>query len=203
MQRKILTSTVISMALATIGAPAWAGPTSRPPATTKATVKGAIGDKYYSLGGSNSFLGQPQGDEFCGLRDGGCGQKFDGGMIYWSPATNAHFVRGRILAKYAEHRWEQGFMGYPVTDEFCGLRDGGCGQHFQFERASIYWQFTSDAHSIQGAIRDEWASKGWENSGYGYPVTDEYQDGNSRASDFTNGWITWTPGVGINGAWRP
>ncbi|MGO4859079.1 LGFP repeat-containing protein, partial [Arthrobacter sp. 2MCAF14] len=41
-----------------------------------------------------------------------------GSSIYWSPATGAHEVQGAIRAKWAALGWEQGRLGYPLTDEY-------------------------------------------------------------------------------------
>ncbi|WP_326938152.1 LGFP repeat-containing protein [Amycolatopsis cynarae] len=52
-----------------------------------------------------------------------------------------------------------------------------------------------------GAIRDKWASLGWE-TGLGYPTTDESTtpDGIGRYNHFTNNAsIYWTPNTGAHG----
>lgn len=80
-------------------------------------------------------MGYPNQGESCGLRGGGCYQYFQGGGIYWSPATGAHFVRGLILQAWAAGRWEQGSLGYPRTDEICSRT--GCWQ--QFPGGRLVW----------------------------------------------------------------
>jgi hypothetical protein len=57
-----------------------------------------------------------------------------------------------------------------------------------------YWTPQTGAHEVHGAIRDLWASMGWEQSWLGYPISDE-QDapGGGRISYFQGGSISWTP----------
>jgi hypothetical protein len=86
--------------------------------------------------------------------------------------------------------WERGFLGYPVTDE-TGTPDGvGRFNHFAND-GSIYWTPSTGAWSVHGAIRDKWASLGWEKSCQGYPVSDEVAVPNGRQSKFANGDITY------------
>ncbi|WP_460744612.1 LGFP repeat-containing protein, partial [Mariniluteicoccus endophyticus] len=113
-------------------------------ATPSVSATSPIGRRWTELGGAGSPLGVPLAAEVCGLRDGGCYQKFRGGSIYWSPASGAHPVWGLIMDAYASHVFERGPLGYPVGAEFCGLKNGGCGQ--RFERGYIYWSQASGAH---------------------------------------------------------
>lgn len=72
--------------------------------------------------------------------------------------------------------------------------------------ASIYWTPSTGAWEIQGAIRDRWASLGWETGICGYPTTDENTcpDGVGKYNHLTgkdsfNASIYWTPSTG---AWE-
>lgn len=56
-------------------------------------VWGAIHSRYAGARFENGELGFPTSGEFCGLRGGGCGQRFQGGIIYWSPGSGPHPVR--------------------------------------------------------------------------------------------------------------
>src|SRR5205814_734246 len=128
-------------------------------------------DKYNSLGGSNSFLGQPiTYQQTC--PDGiGKYNHFQGGSIYWTPATGAWSIHGAIRDKWAALGWETSFLGYPTTDE-TGAPDG-VGRFNHFQGGSIYWSPATGAWSVHGAIHDKWASLGWEQGYSGYPVNDE------------------------------
>ncbi|OYO00678.1 hypothetical protein CGZ95_08600 [Enemella evansiae] len=171
------------------------------PATGAYAVWGEIGKKYAQLGWETSTLGYPISDEFCGLRDGGCAQRFSGGLIYWTPATGAHPVWGAIGQRYADLRWENSPLGYPTSDEFCGLRDGGCGQ--RFSRGYIYWTPGTGASPVWGAIGQKYADLGWETGQLGYPLGGEFcglRDGGC-AQRFQGGSIYWSPASGAHQSW--
>ena len=105
-------------------------------AATYATF-GAIGAKYSQLGGPSGGLGQPIGPEINGLPNGGAYQKFERGTIFWTPATGAKFTYGAIGGMYAAAGAQNSALGYPVTDEIGGLRNGGVFQNYQ--NGSIIW----------------------------------------------------------------
>ena len=160
----------------------------------------AIDDKYAELGGPGGFLGRPvdagAGSGEMAMPDGrGRERDFEGGTICWTPQTGAHEVHGEIRVKWAQLRGGRGFLGYPVTDEL-GTPDGR-GRFNHFEGGSIYWTPETGAHEVHGAIRDKWASMGWERSFLGYPVSDEMdvelRGGRGRVSRFQGGDIFWTP----------
>ncbi|GAB3622145.1 hypothetical protein GCM10027418_02270 [Mariniluteicoccus endophyticus] len=167
------------------------------PATGAHPVWGAIGDLWASMRWENGRLGYPTSDEFCGLRDGGCGQHFQGGSIYWSPATGAQPVWGAIRGRYEQLGWENSALRYPKAPEFCGLVDGGCGQHFQ--GGSIYWSLSSGAWPVWGAIRDHWAANGYEWGRLGYPVGPEQCANGACKQAFQRGTITWSASGGARG----
>lgn len=135
-----------------------------------------------------SLIGSPTTGVFCGLANGGCGQNFsNNASIYWSPTTGAHEVSGAIRSEWAAWGWEQN-LGYPSTDQFCGLTNGGCGQQFS-NNASIYWTPRTGAHEVSGAIRRKWAATGWEHGRYGYPIGSAYLSGSHRLQHFQHGTI--------------
>lgn len=141
------------------------------PTTGAHFTRGVIRAEWGSLGWETGFLGYPVSDEICGLTRGGCYQQFQGGTMYWSFPTGAHFTRGAIRARWGQTGWERGVLGYPTSHEFCGLRDRGCFQTFQ--NGSVYWSPASGAHPVRGALRDIWARSGWENGRWGYPTSEE------------------------------
>jgi uncharacterized protein with LGFP repeats len=158
----------------------------------------AIGDKYAQLGGPGGFLGQPvdagAGSGEMGLPDRrGVARDFQNGSIYWTQQTGAHEVHGRIRDHWARLGGTRSFLRYPLTDE-TGTPDGR-GRFNHFEGGSVYWTPQTDAHEVHGAIRDKWASMGWERSFLGYPVSDELgvPGSNERISRFQGGDIRWTP----------
>jgi uncharacterized protein with LGFP repeats len=159
------------------------------------SVVGEIRNEWLALGGLSGFLGQPLTDEL-GTPDGvGRFNHFQGGSIYWTPTTHAHEVHGEIRNKWSALGYERSFLGYPVTDET--PTPDGVGRFNHFQGGSIYWTPGTGAHEVHGAIRDKWASMGWERSFLGYPTSDE-QDapGGGRVSHFERGSIGWTPAGG-------
>jgi uncharacterized protein with LGFP repeats len=167
----------------------------------------AIDDKYAQLGGPGGFLGRPF-DAGAGSaemdtpdRRGRC-RDFEHGSIYWTPQTQAHEVHGEIRLKWARLGGGRSFLGYPTTDEL-GTPNGR-GRFNHFERGSIYWTPRTGAHEVHGAIREKWASLGWERSRLGFPTSDEKSvpNGHGRVSEFEGGVILWTPERGAEVRFR-
>ena len=160
------------------------------PATGAHEVRGAVRDTWASLGWEAGYLGYPVSDERA-LR-GGAYSLFEGGSVYYSPATGARAVRGLVREAWGRTGYEDGALGYPVTNEVA-LR-AGAFTHFQ--GGSVYFSPATGAHVVRGAIRDTWAGQGWEAGRLGYPTSDEYAHAGGRRSDFQGGSITWTAAGG-------
>jgi uncharacterized protein with LGFP repeats len=165
-------------------------------ATGAHEVHGAIRDLWTTLGRDRRLLGAPRTDETPTPNKPGRFNHFQGGSIYWSAATGAHEVHGAIRDTWASLGWENSFLGFPTTNETPTPNKPGRFNHFQ--GGSIYWSATTGAHEVHGAIRDKWASLGWENSELGFPKSDEYAiPGGGRRSDFeSNCHIDWYPATG-------
>ncbi|MHA7220011.1 hypothetical protein ACX80L_14140 [Arthrobacter sp. MDT1-48-3] len=153
---------------------------------------------YRKAGAENSLLGYPVNAQVCGIRDKGCYQSFQGGEILWSSDSGANISRtGGIRDLYRSLGAENGQLGFPVTAEICGLRDGGCYQSFQ--RGDIYWSpSTGTTLSTSGSIRNAYRKAGAENSALGYPLTAEIcglRD-NGCYQSFQNGEILWSSKTG-------
>jgi len=155
----------------------------------------AIDDKW----NEHPWLGAPvdagAGSDEMPMNDGrGWARDYENGSIYWTAETGAHEVHGDIRVKYAQLGGHSGFLGYPETDEW-GCPDGR-GRFNHFEGGSIYWRDDIGPHEVHGAIRDLWASMGWETGWLGYPLSDERGSPEKRGSTFQGGTITWTPSGG-------
>jgi hypothetical protein len=163
------------------------------PATGAHISVGAIRGLWAATGFENGGLGYPVTDEVAGLREGGVYQNYQGGAIIWSPATGAHISVGAIRGLWAATGFENGGLGYPVTDEVAGLRDGGVYQNYQ--GGAIIWSPATGAHISVGAIRSIWASTGYESGRLGYPTSDEYTTGKdgSMAQNYQGGIVHWSP----------
>jgi hypothetical protein len=164
-------------------------------------VADPIQQKWEALGGLG-FLGKPLTDEIPVFDNIGKFVTYQGGVIYWHPATGANEVHGAILARWAalvaasptiaDYAGSDSFLGYPLTDEL--PTPDGTGRFNHFQNGSIYWTPATGAHTVIGAIRDKWAALGWEKSFLGYPVTDtaKTSDGAGRFNDFQGGSIYLT-----------
>jgi len=79
-------------------------------------VHGAIRAKYDELGGlDGSLIGYPLSDEAIAPDEVGRYNHFANGSIYWKPSTGAHWICKAHFEEWSKHRWEQGFLGYPIA----------------------------------------------------------------------------------------
>ena len=128
----------------------------------------AIEAKAQSLG---ALAGASVGD--VQTVSGGYMGRYAGCDIYYSSQTGAHEVHGDIRAKYNALGGANTGLGLPVTDE-TGTPDG-IGRYNHFQRGSIYWTPNTGPMMVHGAVRDLWASQGWERGPMGYPVLDAHR----------------------------
>ena len=70
---------------------------------------------------------------------------FQGGTIYWSPATGAHVVYGAIGGLYNSLGGPTSFLGLPISDEL-GI-PGGRVSYFQNGR-KIVWTPQGGAYAV-------------------------------------------------------
>ncbi|GAC1649049.1 MAG: N-acetylmuramoyl-L-alanine amidase [Mycobacterium sp.] len=157
-------------------------------------VYGAIGAHYGALGGSAGFLGSPVTCEANDPTNTGRFNDFQGGSIYWSPASNAWEVHGAIRGHWLALGGTS-FNGFPATDE--SPTPNVFGRYNHFQNGSVYWSPSSGSYEVHGAIRDRWASLGWENSSLGFPISDEFGVPGGRQSNFQHGALYWDAGNGI------
>ena len=128
--------------------------------------------------------------------------RFGNGRLYKvNGANEAFWVHGDIRSRWSELGEGGSNLGYPTSDEHSPPDAFGRCNHF--EGGSIYWTPDTGAWEIYGAIRDKWASLGWETSYLGYPVSgelpieredDTYSGG--RVQGFQRGEIRWRGDLG-------
>jgi uncharacterized protein with LGFP repeats len=157
------------------------------PATGAHFVKGGIRDLWAKQGWERGGLGYPVQDEH--NLDGGTYSMFTGGSIYWSPASGTHVVTGAILTKWGTVGWEEGPLGWPVSD--VGCVPGGCFSHFQ--GGHIYWSPTAGTHIVKGAIMAKWGTTRWEAGFLGWPTSDETCVVGGCFNRFQGGVVYWSP----------
>jgi hypothetical protein len=160
------------------------------------TVSGVVAARWAKQGWESGPMGYPVTDTVCGLADNGCFQHFQVGSIFSSATGGARMVWGAIRDRWAAEGWEFGAVGYPVTEEICGLRNGGCYQGFR--NATVYWSPTTGAFALSGPIRDAWAGQGWETGQLGYPTSRmACSSTTSCTQSFQGGTATWTTATGV------
>lgn len=175
------------------------------PATGAHFARGEILKRYAAMGWETGAFGYPTTDEACGIRDGGCYQRFqhENGHIYWTGPTGAHSIQGQILARYGAMGYENSAIGYPTSDEICGLVGGGCHNRFQRENGHLYWSPATGAWGVQGAIYAHYANNGWEWGRLGYPTGGEQcrnLPGQMECNqNFQRGKVIWNSRTGARG----
>ncbi|MCZ2859553.1 N-acetylmuramoyl-L-alanine amidase, partial [Blastococcus sp. VKM Ac-2987] len=161
-------------------------------ATGAHVVKGATFDLWARNGWETGFLGYPTTDE--SNAPGGTYTHFQGGSIYWSPATGAHYVKGAIYDTWAKTGYESGFLGFPTRDE-TNVRGGTFSL---FQGGAVYWSPATGAHYVKGAIYDTWAKAGYEGGVLGFPTRDETNVRGGTFSLFQGGAVYWSPATGAH-----
>lgn len=98
-------------------------------------ITGSIRDKWGETGWEGGPLGYPTSDEIQ-LPDGrGRMNRFEHGVVYWSPDTGAHPVTAAVLDQWSRAGYEASAYGYPTADPV--THPGGI-QEQQFQRDRIY-----------------------------------------------------------------
>ncbi|MFJ6002737.1 GH25 family lysozyme [Arthrobacter sp. NPDC092385] len=166
------------------------------PATGAALTLGAIDGTWSALGRERSTLGYPLGNEICGLTGGGCYQNFQGGQIHWSASSGAFATWGSFSRAWGQTGWEKGSLGYPTSNEACGLTGGGCYQNFQ--NGQIHRSSTTDPYVTTGNLARAWAGSGWEQGRLGYPTSNTICGliGGGCLQTFQKGNIYTSPSTG-------
>lgn len=157
-------------------------------------VTGIYATVWANHGTESGRLGLPVAPEVCGLVNSGCFQKFSGGSVYWNAGNGAFAVFGGYAQMWSQYGREKGRLGYPVSNEQCGLAGSGCVQAFQ--GGYVYWAAGIGFHSVYGVYAQMWGSKRAQNGALGYPVTEESCQVSTCIQRFEGGAIQWTAGQG-------
>jgi uncharacterized protein with LGFP repeats len=157
-------------------------------------TNGAIAASWVASGRESGPLGYPSGEMGCGMVGGGCGQQFEHGSSYWSPASGAHPVTGPIWDYWVATGWERGVLGYATADLVCGSGVTGCRQDFQ--GATATWSQATGAQNTSGAIRALWLRDGAQAGSLGVPSAPMVCGATGCSQQFQGGTVTWTSGTG-------
>ena len=121
------------------------------PSTGAYEVHGAIRDRYDGLGRTAGLLGYPVSDETETPDGAGRYNHFQHGSIYWHPNTGAYEVHGAIRSLWSGLAWEQGPLGYPITDE---LPAPGGMRYSVFENDAVFWSPGTGPFVVSGPMYD-------------------------------------------------
>lgn len=162
------------------------------PQTPAAAVSGDNLKKYSQIGYEKSVLGYPITSEVK-IRDAGTYQRFQKGNMYYTPKYGSKMVYGSIFNKWGELKYEEGPLGYPITDELVAPDEKG--RYNEFETGTIYWSPKTGAFEVHGLIRDAFKDAGGLEV-VGYPTTDEREVPTKTGlyNHFEKGSIYWKKG---------
>ena len=164
-------------------------------AGTHTVLDGPVRTVWDSQRWETGPLGYPTRDLVCGLVRGGCGQLFQGGAVYTTPASGTRPIWGAIHRAWAAQGREGGQLGYPTSGETCGLPGARCRQFF--EGGTIIFSPTTGTHVVRGAIGELWLRRPTLQA---YPTSNEVcglvRDGCFQK--FEKAHIYWSPTTGAH-----
>jgi uncharacterized protein with LGFP repeats len=167
-------------------------------AVGSALRNGLIRDKYNSVGGHSGPLGYPSSDPIEVAKYGGRYNNFVNGTITWSQQTGAKLLYGAIRDAWARDGRENGFMGYPTSDE--QVAPDGIGHHVRFENGdAIYSTVLTGAWRIPVQLLSLYAFMGYEGGKLGYPIANPVANPSNTITfrqQYANGIVTYTASDG-------
>lgn len=179
-------------------------PPIAPLPTGPIAIVGQIGAYYRANAAVRDELGAATDLEDCGYADGGCIQTFEGGRMYWSPASGAVHVRsGGISQAYLDAGGPDGALGYPTGPVEPGVAGAGTWSMTTHDEDTgqtyrLQWSHGAGAVPVHvsGAIGGAWD----EDPGrYGAPLAPE-RCGASGACEqpFEHATILWSAATGVH-----
>lgn len=119
--------------------------------------------------------------------------KFENGYIYWTPATTARAIPNNVFETWAELGYERGSLGYPTNDHTVlpVNEEPKVGDVQAFEGGTIYRKYGQQGYWVHGAIGERWKRDGFENSSWGWPVSNETAFQGGAEQQFEHGRIVW------------
>jgi hypothetical protein len=149
---------------------------------------------WAAAGNENGWLGYPTMPTHCGLVNGGCYQAFEGGFVFWTAALGAHSLTQNFRVLWGTYGFETGWLAYPTSETYCGLKDGGCYQTFQ--GGYIFTSPATGAHAIKPEVRTLWGQYGFETGILGYPSAEPVSTGGSSYTQaFQGGTVSVSSGL--------
>jgi uncharacterized protein with LGFP repeats len=107
-------------------------------------VRGGIRNTWLAAGGTSGFFGFPTTSETVVPGGRGAYVRFQGGDVWWSPATGAQVVSGAIAKSYWERGGSSSALGFPTRSSYAVTG----GVRTDFERGSMTWNAQTGAVSV-------------------------------------------------------
>lgn len=150
------------------------------------TTEGPIFQRMMSLGGPTK-IGAPTQDDATTTDGSGRWNVFERfspspwltTSIYWSPVVGSGSVSGRIRDHWISLNYENGPLGYPVSDTL--RTSDGTSTYTNFTKVkggsgvyngAVYSSPVTGTRGVWGPIFEHWKSQGFENGIIGYPTSD-------------------------------
>lgn len=155
-------------------------------------AEAAIMAAWDKAGGDGSPLGARKGDVYPVADGFAC--DFDGGKMFFTPATGAKFMYGPILDKYESLGGPvSSDLGFPAINEVPGLAgpDSRVSTFSASDKPVIYWTPEHGAFVVRGAINSAWDKLGSSGGVLGVPVGDETYSGEVSSQKFSGGQVSW------------
>jgi len=147
---------------------------------------------WEKAGGDTSPLGARKGDVY--PAGDGFALDFDGGKMFFTPATGAKFAYGPILEKYEMLGGPAGSdLGFPAINEVPGLAgpDSRVVTFSASDKPVIFWTPEHGPYVVRGAINSAWDKLGSSGGVVGVPVGDETYNGEVSSQKFSGGQVSW------------
>ena len=161
-------------------------------------IHGAVFTKHEAVGGVHGALGYPISDLKPAGDNRGKGQWFEHGFIWYTPATGAHGLWGKVNDRFLANGNVKGYLRYP-TSEPMAVGDGR-GTYATFEKGRIYASTSTDGFDVHGAILDAYLNTyGGPQGTLGYPLSELDPSGTSggRYQRFEGGRLRYISATNV------
>ena len=187
--RRLIGSVLVSLATTAVAAALLAPAAAASPI---GDAEAAMMAAWEKAGGDSSPLGARKGDVYP-VADG-FALDFDGGKMFYTPATGAKFMFGPILDKYESLGGPGGSdLGFPTINEVPGLAgpDSRVSTFSASDKPVIFWTSEHGAFVVRGALNAAWDKLGSSGGVLGAPVGDETYDAEVTSQKFSGGQVSW------------
>ncbi len=132
-------------------------------------VYGGIRTEFDRTGGPAGTLGWPTAGDECGLVGGGCLQRFQNGVIYYS-SLGTFSLSSSANTAYEAVLGPRGVLGYPIAQAIESTSNGS-GTIYKFQSGNIF-ESAAGSFPVYGSMLSLYNSRGGVQSNLGWPVSD-------------------------------